>query len=157
VETGDAQIANAGKLYQLASEGARRAQSRARRAVLVGSEVAMSALSQALGKQGFTTRFGTDRGRALADARSDGTPWVIVAREQLTPGGKVFTQVAAQVALDVQALDAKSGAVVASSSKQAKEVARTPEAAAKAAAREAGLGAGKDLATQLLDKEIAAQ
>jgi hypothetical protein len=54
-------------------------------------------------------------------------------------------------------LDAKSGAVVASSSKQAKEVARTPEAAAKAAAREAGLGAGKDLAAQLLDKETAAQ
>src|SRR5438105_4811789 len=157
VETGDAQIPNAGRLHQIASEAAKSAQGKARRAILVGSEAAMSALSQALAKKGFTTRFGSDEEKALAAARSDGTPWVIVAREHHTPGGRVFSQVAAQVALDVRALDAKSGAVVASLSKQAKEVARTPEAAAQAAAHEAGLGAGKELAAQLVEKETAAQ
>ena len=156
-ETGDAQLPNAGRLHQVASEAAKAAQNKARRAILVGSEAAMSALSQAFAKRGFTTRFGSDESAALATARSDGTPWVIIAKEQHTPGGRVFSQVAASVALDVRALDAKSGAVVASASKQAKEVARTPEAAAVAAAREAGQSAGKELATQLVDKESAAQ
>ena len=156
-DTGDAQLPNAGRLHQVAAEAARAAQAKARRAILVGSPAAMTALSQALAKKGFTTRFGMDEGAALQTARSDGTPWVIVATEQHTAGGRVFQQVAASVALDVRALDAKSGAVVATSQKQAKEVARTPEAAAAAAAREAGSSAGKELAVQLVDKESAAQ
>ena len=82
-----------------------------------------------------------------------GTPWVIVVRATTTQGGRVFAQVAATAALDVRALDARNGVVVASAQKQAKGVGRTPEAAQQAAASEAGLDAGNDLAALLVAKE----
>jgi hypothetical protein len=115
------------------------------------------ALTQALAKQGFTAQTqGEDRETAaLAEAKAQGTPWVIVVHATTTPGGRVFAQVAATAALDVRALDARSGAVVASAQKQAKGVGRTPEAAQQAAASEAGLGAGSDLAAGLVAKENA--
>ena len=89
----------------------------------------------------------------LALAKAQGMPWVIVVRATTTPGGPVFSQVAATAALDVRALDAQSGAVVAAAQRQAKGVGRTPEAAQQAAASEAGLGAGNDLAAALVAKE----
>ena len=82
-------------------------------------------------------------------------PWVIVVRATTATGGKVFSQVAGTAALDVRALDPQSGAVVASAQKQAKAVGRTAEAAQRAAASEAGLGAVSDLAAALVAKENA--
>jgi hypothetical protein len=78
-----------------------------------------------------------------------------VVHATTTPGGRVFAQVAATAALDVRALDARSGAVVASAQTQAKGVGRTPEAAQQAAASEAGLGAGNEVAAALVAKENA--
>ena len=91
--------------------------------------------------------------QALSAAKAQGTPWVIVVHATTTPGGRVFAQVAASAALDVRALDARSGAVVAATQKQAKGVGRTPEAAQQAAATEAGQGAGNDVAAALVAKE----
>ena len=157
-ETGEADYPNAGRLSQALSDAAGGAKAKARRAVIVGPASAASALSEALSKAGFTTRLGgSDENHGLEIARNDGTPYVIVAIGRTTPGGHVFNQVAATVALDVRALEAKSGAVVASLQKNAKEVRRTPEAAADAAAHTAGLEAGKDLAGQLVKKETAAE
>ena len=154
-ETGDATHATARRLLHAAEDAAKEAQAKVRRALIVGSEAASGALTKAFSALGFTvkTRPGIDENSALAAARSDGTPWVIVSAEEHQPGGRVFNQVAARVALDVRALDARSGSVVASSQKQSKEVARTAAAAATAAAREAGLMAGKELAQKLVDKE----
>jgi hypothetical protein len=114
-------------------------------------------VTQALSKQGFTARTqdGADERSALQQARSQGTPWVIVVHATTAEGGRVFSQVAATAALDVRALDAQSGAVVASTQKQAKGVGRTSEAAQQAAANEAGLGAGSDVAAALVAKENA--
>jgi hypothetical protein len=61
--------------------------------------------------------------------------------------------VAATASLDVRVLDSRSGDVVASAQRQAKAVGRTPEAAQQAAANEAGLEAGTDLAAALVAKE----
>jgi hypothetical protein len=115
------------------------------------------AVTQALSAKGFTawTQAGFDEAAALAAAKAQGMPWVIVVHATTTPGGQVFAQVAASAALDVRALDAQSGAVVASAQKQAKGVGRTPEAAQQAAASAAGLGAGNDLAAALMAKENA--
>jgi len=156
-ETGDAEIASAGQLLQLAQDAANTSQGKVRRAIVVAPDWVAGAVTQALGKQGFTaqTQSDMDEQAALKQARSQSTPWVIVVHATATPGGRVFAQVAATAALDVRALDARSGAVVASAQKQAKGVGRTPEAAQQAAASEAGLGAGNDLAAALVAKENA--
>jgi hypothetical protein len=112
-------------------------------------------VTQALSAKGFSarTQSGVTEDTALQQAKAQGMPYVIVVHATATPGGKVFAQVAASAALDVRALDSRSGAVVASSQKQAKGVGRTPEAAQAAAATEAGVGAGNDLAAALVAKE----
>ena len=155
--TGDAQIATASALLEKAQDAANAAQGKVRRAIVVGPDWVAGAVTEALSKQGFTaqTQAAASEGAALAQARAQGTPWVIVVRATTTPGGRVFSQVAATAALDVRALDAQSGAVVASAQKQAKGVGRTPEAAEQAAANEAGVGAGTDLASALVAKENA--
>ncbi len=157
VETGDAEIANAGRLRQVAQDAANAVQAKARRAILVAPDWVAGAVTQALSAKGFTarTQAGFDEAAALAAAKAQGMPWVIVVHATTTPGGQVFAQVAASAALDVRALDAQSGAVVASAQKQAKGVGRTPEAAQQAAASAAGLGAGNDLAAALMAKENA--
>lgn len=156
-DTGDAQVSTAGRLRALLQDSAAQAQSKERRALVVAPDWVAGAVTQALSRQGFTaqTQGATDESAALQQARSQGTPWVIVVHATTTPGGRVFQQVAATAALDVRALDARSGAVVASAQKQAKGVGRTPEAAQQAAASEAGLGAGNDLAAALVAKENA--
>ncbi len=155
--TGDGQIATAGALLQKSQDAASAAQGKARRAIVVAPDWAAGAVTQALSKQGFTaqTQEAASETAALAQAKAQGMPWVIVVRGSTTPGGRVFAQVAATAALDVRALDAQSGAVVASAQKQAKGVGRTPEAAQQAAASEAGLEAGTDLASALVAKENA--
>jgi hypothetical protein len=156
-ETGDAQVASAGQLRQLLQDAAAKAQGKVRQALVIAPDWVAGAVTQALSKQGFTAQTQSDISdrEALQQARSQGTPWVIVVHATTTPGGRVFAQVAATAALDVRALDARSGAVVASAQKQAKGVGRTPEAAQQAAASEAGLGAGNDLAAALVAKENA--
>ena len=64
-------------------------------------------------------------------------------------------KLAAVAALDVRALDAQTGAVVASTQKQEKGFGKTPQAAQDDAASKAGLGAGNDLAAALVAKENA--
>jgi hypothetical protein len=154
-ETGDAQVATAGQLRQLAGDAAASAQVKARRAIVIAPDWVAGAVTQALSAKGFSARTqpGVSEDAALAQAKAQGMPWVIVVHATTTPGGRVFAQVAASAALDVRALDARSGAVVASTQKQAKGVGRTPEAAQQAAASEAGLGAGNDLAAALVAKE----
>jgi len=154
-ETGDAQIATAGRLKQLAEDAAATSQSKVRRALVIAPDWVAGALMQALAANGFSTRAQSDvsEDAALRQAKAQGTPWVIVVHATSTPGGRVFAQVAASASLDVRALDARSGAVVASAQKQAKGVGRTPEAAQQAAASEAGLDAGNDLAAALVAKE----
>jgi len=88
-------------------------------------------------------------------ARAQGMPWVIVVKGSTVPGGRVLSQVAATASLDVRALESQSGAVVASAVKQTKGFGRTPEAAQQAAANEAGVLAGTDLAAALVAKENA--
>ncbi len=155
-QTGDREIANASALQQKAQDAASAAQGKARRAIVVAPPWVAGAVTQALAKQGFSAQTGEgSESAALAQAKAQGLPWVIVVRATTTPGGPVFSQVAATAALDVRALDARSGAVVASAQKQAKAVGRTPEAAQQAAASEAGLGAGNDLAAALVAKENA--
>jgi hypothetical protein len=157
IETGDAQIPRSGRLRQVAEDAASKMQMRVRRAILVAPDWVAGSLTQALSAKGFSarTQSGMDENSALAAARQQGMPWVIVVKATTIPGGNVFAQVAATASLDVRALDASSGAVVASSQKQAKGVGRTPEAAQQAAASEAGLGAGNDLAAALVAKENA--
>jgi hypothetical protein len=153
----DREIPSASALLQRAQDAANTAQGKARRAIVIAPAWIAGAVMQALAKQGFTaqTQDGTSENAALAQARAQGLPWVIVVHGSTTPGGRVFAQVAATAALDVRALDAQSGAVVASAQKQAKAVGRTPEAAEQAAANEAGLGAGSDVAAALVAKENA--
>ena len=155
--TADREIATAAALLQKAQDAASSARGKARRAILIAPPWVAGAVMQALAKQGFAaqTQDGSSENAALAQAKAQGTPWVIVVHATTTPGGPVFAQVAATAALDVRALDARSGAVVASAQKQAKGVGRTPEAAQQAAANEAGLGAGNDLAAALVAKENA--
>jgi hypothetical protein len=155
--TGDGEISRAGALSQRAQDAAVALQGKVRRTIVVAPDWAAAAVTQALARQGFTAQMQGDgpEAAALARARAQGTPWVIVVRATTAPGGKVFSQVAATAALDVRALDAQSGAVVASAWKQAKAVGRTAEAAQQAAASEAGLGAGSDLAAALVAKENA--
>jgi len=152
--TGDREIASASALQQKAQDAASAAQGKARR---VAPSWVAGAVTQALAKQGFAaqTQGESSESAALAQARAQGLPWVIVVRATTTPGGPVFSQVAATAALDVRALDAQSGAVVASAQRQAKGVGRTPEAAQQAAASEAGLTAGNELAAALVAKENA--
>jgi hypothetical protein len=155
--TGDREITSATALLQKAQDAANAAQGKARRAIVIAPAWIAGAVTQALAKQGFAaqTQSATSENAALAQARALGTPWVIVVQATTTPGGPVFAQVAATAALDVRALDAQNGAVVASAQKQAKGVGRTPEAAQQAAATEAGLDAGNDLATALVARENA--
>ena len=155
--TGDRELATAAALLQKAQDAANATQSKARRAIVVAPDWVAGAVTQALSRQGFTaqTQGEASESTALAQAKAQGMPWVIVVHATTTPGGRVFAQVAATAALDVRALDARSGAVVASTQKQAKGVGRTPEAAQQAAASEAGLGAGSDLAAALVAKENA--
>ncbi len=155
--TGDREIASASALQQKAQDAASAAQGKARRAIVVAPSWVAGAVTQALAKQGFAaqTQGESSESAALAQARAQGLPWVIVVRATTTPGGPVFSQVAATAALDVRALDAQSGAVVASAQRQAKGVGRTPEAAQQAAASEAGLTAGNELAAALVAKENA--
>jgi hypothetical protein len=155
IETGDAKIATAGQLRQLAEDSAATLQAKARRAILVAPDAVAGALVQALSAKGFAARqaASSDENAALAQAKAAGMPWVIVVRATATPGGRVFAQVAASATLDVRALDAQSGEVVASSQRQAKGVGRTPEAAQQAATSEAGRGAGNELADALVAKE----
>lgn len=157
VVTGDAEIPNAGLLQKRAQDAAAAAQAKVRRAIVVAPDWVAGSLTQALSAKGFTARLqsGADESAALAAAKAQGMPWVIVVTATNTPGGRVFAQVAATASLDVRALDASSGAVVASAQKQARGVGRTPEAAQQAAASEAGLGAGSDLAAALVAKENA--
>ena len=118
--TGDREIGTATALLQRAQDAANATQGRARRAIVVAPDWVAGALTQALAKQGFTAQTqseGNESG-ALAEAKAQGTPWVIVVHATTAPGGRVFAQVAATAALDVRALDAQSGAVVASTQKQ---------------------------------------
>jgi len=153
--TGDREIATATALLQKAQDAANATQVRVRRAIVVAPDWVAGAVTQALSRKGFQaqTESDTREETALAQAKAQGTPWVIVVRATTTQGGRVFAQVAATAALDVRALDARSGVVVASAQKQAKGVGRTPEAAQQAAASEAGLDAGSDLAALLVAKE----
>ena len=155
IETGDSEIATSGRLKQLAGDAAASTQSKVRRAIVVAPDWVAGAVTQALAARGFSarTQAGVSEDAALAQAKAQGTPWVIVVHATSTAGGQVFAQVAASAALDVRALDARNGAVVASTQKQARGVGRTPEAAQQAAASEAGLGAGNDLAEALVAKE----
>ena len=154
--TSDARFAQAGALRQAAVDAGNRVQQRARRAVLVGAELPMGSLTAALSKKGFTAQLqqgGAEAG--LQAARGQGLPYVIDVKANIQPGGAVFSQVAAMVALDVRALDSVSGAVVASVQRTAKGVGRTLEAAARAGAEEAAANAGADLAAALIAKEAA--
>src|SRR5207253_8448163 len=153
--TADREIATAAALLQKAQDAANAAQAKARRAILVGPDWVAGAVTQALSRKGIKAQTQSDSSEdtALAQAKAQGTPCVIVVRATTTQGGRVFAQVAATAALDVRALDARNGVVVASAQKQAKGVGRTPEAAQQAAASEAGLDAGNDLAALLVAKE----
>ena len=157
IELGDPQLRTSGQLRQAAEDAVAKVQAKARRAVLVAPEWVMGAVAQALSSKGFTaiTEPSGSEQQALGTARAQGMPWVIVVKGSTVPGGRVFSQVAATASLDVRALESQSGAVVASSVKQTKGVGRTPEAAQQAAANEAGVLAGADLAAALVAKENA--
>ena len=159
VDTGDGQLKTAGQLLQAATDSAAKVQQKARRVILIGSDLVTGPLTQGLSKKGFSAaaRAGLNDQAALQVARGDGLPYVIVVKSVTTPGGQAFGQVAAQVALDVRALDAQSGATVASTQKTAKAFGRQPDAAERAAALEAGVGAGSDLAAALVAKETSGQ
>ncbi|HYV66474.1 MAG TPA: hypothetical protein VE964_09560, partial [Myxococcales bacterium] len=155
IELSDPQLRTSGQLRLATEEAVRRAQAKARRAVLVAPEWALGSVAQALSSKGFTAvteRSGSER-QALEVARTEGMPWVIVVKGSTAPGGHVFSQVAATASMDARALESKTGALVASSVKQGKGIGRTPEAAQQAAANEAGVAAGTDLAAALVAKE----
>jgi LPP20 lipoprotein len=159
VDTGDPVMKTAGQVLQAASDGASRMQQRARTAILVGPDALAGPISQGLSKKGFSAsaRPGMSQDGALQAARGEGLPYVIVVKFSSSPGGQVYGQVAATVTMDVRALDAATGAVVTATQKTAKAFAKQPEAAERAAASEAGLGAGSDLAAALVAKETAGQ
>jgi hypothetical protein len=157
VATGDPRFGTAGQLRQAAEDAAAKVQEKARRTALVAPDWAAGAVAQGLSARGFSAKTFPEWGEqdALAEARASGVPWVIVVKGTTTPGGQVFAQVAATASLDVRALESQSGAVVASAQRQAKAVGRTPEAARQAAANEAAVEAGQDLAAALVAKENA--
>lgn len=157
IDLSDPQLRTAGQLRQAAEDAAAKAQAKARRAVLVAPDWVAGSVAQALSSKGFTAVTqpeGSER-QALETARAQGMPWVIVVKGSTVLGGPVFSQVAATASLDVRALESQSGAVVASAVRQTKGVGRTPEAAQQAAANEAGVAAGADLAAALVAKENA--
>jgi hypothetical protein len=159
-QTGDAgALKSASQVLQAASDAAAKVQQRARRAVLVGPDLAAGPLTQGLSKKGFSAEAkpGLDQSAGLQAARSEGLPYVIVVKSATSPGGQAFGQVAAQVALDVRALDAQSGAVVASTQKTAKAFNRQPDAAERAAVAEAGVAAGSELGAALVARESSGQ
>jgi hypothetical protein len=155
VPTGDAQIATVGKLRTLAQDAVSGAQARARRAVVVAPGWIAGAVTQALSAKGFTaqTQGAGSENAAFEQAKAQGAPYVIVVHASTTPSGRVFAKVAAVAALDVRALDAQTGAVVASTQKQEKGFGNTPQAAQDDAASKAGLTAGNDLAAALVARE----
>ena len=155
VDTGDAVLKNVGALYLAAQDAAKKVQDKARRAVLIGPDLIAGPLTQGLSKKGFSAsqRPGLDQGAAVAAAKSEGLPYVIVVKSTTVPGGQAFGQVAAQVSLDVRVLDAQSGAVVASTQKSSKAFGKMPEAAERAAATEVGVAAGSELGALLVAKE----
>lgn len=156
--TGDAQIPTAARLQEVVQDATASAQGKVRRAIVLAPDWVAGALTQALSGKGFTarTQSGGSEDAALALARAQGMPWVIVVHASTAQGGRLFAQsavVAATAALDVRALDARSGAVVASAQRTEKGFGRTPQAAQDDAASKAGLDAGNDLAAALLAKE----
>ncbi len=155
VDTGDSTLRSAGMLYQAALDAAKRVQDKARRAVLVGPDLLAGPITQGLLKKGFSAsnRPGISQEVAVAAARAEGLPYVIVVKSTTAPGGQAFGQVAAQVSLDVRVLDAQSGAVVASTQKTSKAFGKQAEAAERAAAQEAGVAAGSEVGTALVAKE----
>ena len=159
VATTDVGLKTAGQLLQAALDGAARVQQKARSALLVGPELAVGPLTQGLSKKGFsaTSRQGLSDDAAVRAARAEGLPYVIVVKSNTNPGGQAFGQVAALVSMDVRALDAQTGAVVASTQKTAKAFGRQADAAERAAALDAGVGAGSELAAALVAKETAGQ
>lgn len=159
VVTGDPVITTAGSVLQAASDGASRMQQKARQAIVVVPDALAGALSQGLSKKGFSAnaRPGLNEAGAVQAARTEGLPYVIIVKFSTSPGGQAFGQVAATVTMDVRALDAASGAVVASTQKTAKAFAKQPEAAERAAASEAGVGAGSDIAATLVARETSVQ
>ena len=159
VATTDVGLKTTGQLLQAALDGASRVQAKARRAILVGPELSVGPLTQGLSKKGFsvTSRPGLSEDAAVRAARAEGLPYVILVKSSTNPGGQAFGQVAAQVSLDVRALDAQIGAVVASTQKTAKAFGRQADAAERAAASEAGASAGSELAAALVAKETAGQ
>jgi hypothetical protein len=158
VPTGDGSLSTVGVLLQAAQDGASRVQGRARRAILVGPDLVAGPLTQGLSKKGFSAsqKPGASPDQAIAAARSEGLPYVIVVKSSTTPGGQAFGQVAAQVALDVRVLDAQSGAVVTSVQKTGKEFGKQPDAAERAAAGSVGAAAGSEVGTALLARETPA-
>jgi hypothetical protein len=153
VETGDAQLRTGSQLRKAAEDAAARTQANVRRAAVVAPDWVAGALAEALSASGFSSRTFAEEREAVVEARAQGVPWVIVVKATTSAGGQVFTQVAATASLDVRALDTRSGDVVASAQKQAKAVGRTPAAAQQAAANQAALEAGKDLASALVARE----
>jgi hypothetical protein len=155
VDTGDAVIRQAGQLRQLVEDAAQRVQQKARRAILVGPDLIAGPLTQGLSKKGFSasTRPGVSPDAALQAARSEGLSYVIVVKSTTAPGGQAFGKVATQVALDVRALDAQSGAVVASAQRSAKQFGHGAAEAERLAAEEAGVAAGSELGAALVAKE----
>ena len=154
VQTGDAQIGTAGQLRSLAQDAAARVQQKARRAVVLGPDMAIGPLTAGLSKKGFSAQ--AERASetdALAGARNGGLPYVIEIKMNVAPGGQVFQQVAANVSLDVRALDSQSGAVVASVQKMGKGFGHNQDEAARKGAEDAGVGAGAELANALIAKE----
>ncbi|MBS2022868.1 MAG: hypothetical protein JST92_10685 [Deltaproteobacteria bacterium] len=157
VDSGDAMWKNSGQVRQAAQEMMQRAQAKARRVILVGPEWAVGPITQGLSKIGYTASVPPNLTEqdALKQAQSQGILYVVVARATSTPGGPVFNQVAASASLDVRALESQGGATVASSQKTSKGVGRTPDAARAEAAKDAGVGAGAEVANALKAKEDA--
>lgn len=157
IDSGDAVWKSSGAVRQAAEEALSQVVKKARRVLLIGPDWVVGPITQGLSKTGFSasSRDGLAESAALTAARSEGIPYVIVARATSTPGGNVFNQVAATASLDVRALESTSGATVASTQKTAKGIGRTMDAAKAAAATEAGTGAGSELAAALKEKENA--
>jgi hypothetical protein len=155
VDTGDSSLRTAGLLYTAAVDAAKHVQDKARRAVLIGPDLIAGPLTQGLSKKGFSAspRPGLSQEQAIAAARTEGLPYVIVVKSTTNPGGNAFGQVAAQVSLDVRVLDAQSGAVVVSAQRTAKEFGKQPDAAERAAAGKVGADAGAEVGTALVAKE----
>jgi hypothetical protein len=155
VDTGDPQVRTSGQLVTLAEDALRKAQVKARRALLVAPEWAASGVARGLSAKGFSavTMHDGDERAALEKARAEAMPWVVVVKGTTTPIGPVFSQVAATASLDVRALESGSGDVVVSVQKQTKAVDRTVEAARQAAANDAGASLGAEIAAALAARE----